>query len=854
MNNEFKTFIMKISFEKKILIGFVVNVLIVVISAWIFISHFDKQEDLFANSINWIELSLFVLSIVLLIVVYFIIRSQLKAKKISQELLTVNKNMFQSIIDNTSSPISIKKLNGEYILVNKQFETLFQTPSEKVLGKTDHDFLPKSTADTYRSSDLEVAKALKELKIEETIQQSDGPHTYIAVKFPLYDPVGRVYAVGGISTDITERKEIEESLKIGDKFFKMSLEMMIIASNEKFIKFNPALSETLGYSNEELLNQSFFKYIYPNDIESTKKEIEKLQTGKPIIKFENRWICKNGSLKVLSWSATPDLSTGLLYAIASDVTEEKENQKSLIFSEKFFNMSFDFFILSDINYIIKINPAFTRILGYNQKDLVNKTFLSLSHPDDLIAATDVKNILKKGGVVENYRGRSQCKDGTYKWLEWSGTSDLQTGMRFIVGRDVTDLIEKEESLKMTNSFFEMSMDPFMVIEARQVIKINPAFSQILGYNLNDLKNKSVLSFIHPDYLKIATERLEKRYKGIDVDQKVEYPILCKDGNYKMMELLLTTNTKAGIIYAVLTDVSQQRIDEQKLKDYTKKLKDSEQQIQTIFDCAPDPVIVIDNESNVIQWNSKAESLFGWKIAEVMGKPMYEFIVPVRYRELYKNGMGKFLTTGIGAILDKTSEMEAINKEGKEFPVSLSVSATKMEEKNIFIGFVRDITEDKKVLNELYEQEEMLRLILENIAEGVVVEDSNKKIVMSNEIANKIFGVQVDEKISPNILNHFEVYYPDEKTIFPSQNLPMDHALNGELIEDIDVVLFDPTTSEKKRVLISGRPLINQDNKVVAAVVTIKDISKYKQMETKLKETEIKYRQLIGFNKGDEKIA
>jgi PAS domain-containing protein len=81
---------------------------------------------------------------------------------------------------------------------------------------------------------------------------------------------------------------------------------------------------------------------------------------------------------------------------------------------------------------------------------------------------------------------------------------------------------------------------------------------------------------------------------------------------------------------------------------------------------------------------------------------------------------------------------------------------------------------------------------------------------------------------------------------------MERAFNGESTDDIDVILWDPEKKEKKRVLISGRPLIDQNDKVVAAVITIKDISKYKQLEEELKETELKYRQLIGFKTGESK--
>ena len=131
-------------------------------------------------------------------------------------------------------------------------------------------------------------------------------------------------------------------------------------------------------------------------------------------------------------------------------------------------------------------------------------------------------------------------------------------------------------------------------------------------------------------------------------------------------------------------------------------------------------------------------------------------------------------------------------------------------------------------------------------------NANKKIILANDMANAFFGINEDDKISANFVNHFEVYSPDQKTVFPAQNLPMERAFNGESTDDVDVVLWDPVKQEKKRVLISGRPLVDQNDNVVAAVVTIKDISKYKQLEEELKESELKYRQLIGFKSGIEK--
>lgn len=596
---------MKISLEKKIFFGFVINLLVVIASGWVFITRLDKQRDKTMDSkLDWIELSLFGLSIILLIIVYFIIRAQLRAKNISQNQLSENKQLLQSIIDNTSNPIFIKEINGEYLLINKQYESLFHISNTEIVGKTDHDFLPKEVADAFRNSDLEVVKALRELKTEETIEQPDGVHTYIAVKFPLYDSEGRVYAIGGISTDITERKKLEESLKSADKFFNMSLDMMIIAS-DKFIKVNPSVTKTLGYTEEELLSKPFLDFVYPDDIEITLNEVAKLKTGFSTINFENRYICKDGSLKWILWSTSPDVSTGLLYAVAKDITKQKENEESLKMAEMFFNMSFDILTVAKGEHFIKINPAFTKTLGYNKSDMDRIKFIELIHPDDLQTANEVLAKHLEGNPIVNFRTRFLCKDGSYKWLDWNSNIDTKQGLFYSVGRDVTEIVQLE----------------------------------------------------------------------------------------------------------------------------------NERQTAT---------------------------------------------------------------------------------------------------------------------NELFENEEKLRLIVENIGEGIIVANANKKIILANDMANEFFGINEDDKISANFVNHFEVYLPDQKTVFPAQNLPMERAFNGESTDDVDVVLWDPAKQEKKRVLISGRPLVDQNDNVVAAVVTIKDISKYKQLEEELKETELKYRQLIGFKSSGEK--
>lgn len=163
------------------------------------------------------------------------------------------------------------------------------------------------------------------------------------------------------------------------------------------------------------------------------------------------------------------------------------------------------------------------------------------------------------------------------------------------------------------------------------------------------------------------------------------------------------------------------------KKAERQSRESEEQAQTIFNAAPDAVIVINDEGRIIKWNSKSETLFGWKADEVMGALLSEVIIPSRYREAHKAGLERFLKTGEGPVLGKTIEIQALNKNNIEFDVSLSISPTVVNGKYLFIGFVRDITENKraelaqkKAEEKIKESEEKLSMLFNSMDEGFCI--------------------------------------------------------------------------------------------------------------------------------------
>ena len=114
--------------------------------------------------------------------------------------------------DRTPAVTYVKDLEGRYLFVNQSFLDLFHVTREKMLGHTDIDLFGPEIAERFRSMDRRVVQANVALTEEEVVPLDVGERTYLSVKCPLWDESGKPYAVFGVSTDITERKRMEDAL------------------------------------------------------------------------------------------------------------------------------------------------------------------------------------------------------------------------------------------------------------------------------------------------------------------------------------------------------------------------------------------------------------------------------------------------------------------------------------------------------------------------------------------------------------------------------------------------------------------------------------------------------------------
>jgi PAS domain S-box-containing protein len=132
-----------------------------------------------------------------------------------------------AILKYTPAVVYMKDAQGRYLLVNSKFEQVFNVSADSVRGKADADLLPIRVADQFRTNDEKVLASGESLQLEETIPLPEGVHTFLSIKFPIYNESGKLQGVCGIATDITALKIAQEQLR------RLSASIMANQENER---------------------------------------------------------------------------------------------------------------------------------------------------------------------------------------------------------------------------------------------------------------------------------------------------------------------------------------------------------------------------------------------------------------------------------------------------------------------------------------------------------------------------------------------------------------------------------------------------------------------------------------------
>jgi len=181
----------------------------------------------------------------------------LTERQLAEERMHQTQARLTAILDGSPSVIFVKDPAGRYTLVNRKFEDSFRMTRDQVLGKTDVDLFPKNIALSLREHDAKVFEAGRALEFEEAIPQTDGLHTYLSARVPILGEDHEPFALCGVSTDITERKEREQEIQrlnrtLQDRVIDHAVELIQAAD---LVKMEREQRQAAEASEREVLNR-----------------------------------------------------------------------------------------------------------------------------------------------------------------------------------------------------------------------------------------------------------------------------------------------------------------------------------------------------------------------------------------------------------------------------------------------------------------------------------------------------------------------------------------------------------------------------------------------------------------------
>ena len=404
--------------------------------------------------------------------------------------------------------------------------------------------------------------------------------------------------------------------------------------------------------------------------------------------------------------------------------------------------------LSRDGFISEINLTGAALLEQERHKLLSLRFASFVAPEDC----DLWNLHFMAVLRRDSKLTCELKirrrDGSHLHVQIDSLRLLKDGMPSVVRIALTDIAERKqleeklgESEKKFHSIFESANDCIELISMDgRIVDMNHVGHEMLGYTKAEMLGKRLAEFGAPDYATRVPERMALIKKQGSVT--FESARLRKDGTIIPLEVSSRVVELGGqpIFLSISRDISKRKQDELALYESEVRQREQKEFLAAILENALDAIVVMDSNGVITGWNVHAEKIFGWHREEAVGRLMHETIVPVRFREAHVRGMGHFLSTGEGPVFNTRIEIFALHRDGREFPVELSISPSKTADGYMYSSFIRDISERK---NREWKFA-LLSFALSHVKEAVYLLDEQARFIYVNDEICRSLGYSREE--------------------------------------------------------------------------------------------------------------
>ena len=389
-----------------------------------------------------------------------------------------------------------------------------------------------------------------------------------------------------------------------------------------------------------------------------------------------------------------------------------------------------------------------------------------------------------------------------------------------------NVADSEKSKNYFEGIFHSTKEAIVVIGFdSKIIMSNNSASILWSYSCEEMNGLDASILIESDTFQKWLEELNQYNQHNDLKRlflsEKEVIAFTKYG-YKNPALIncspLIDSNK--VVYGGMftaTDLAERRYLE-------KAFWENEEKLRYLTSFAIDGILMMDHKGKISFWNKAATSIFGYAEEEIFGKDLHKLLAPSKYHSRFRNAFTLFLKTGKGDAVNKTLELSALRKSGEEFPIELSLSAIRINNKWNAIAIIRDISERKQAEQKIIESEAYYRTLIETSPDAIITADIEGTIKFASKKAFELLGIPGTEfVIDTSILQWID---------------PEFHKKALERIAGIYNGTYQPKINEYKLLKYNGSPIIceissspflNSEGNISGLLIVIHDISERKKL-------------------------
>jgi PAS domain S-box-containing protein len=243
----------------------------------------------------------------------------------------------------------------------------------------------------------------------------------------------------------------------------------------------------------------------------------------------------------------------------------------------------------------------------------------------------------------------------------------------------------------------------------------------------------------------------------------------------------------------------------------------------VLDLAYDAYVATTADGLVTAWNAAAQRLFGYPAGQALGRRIADLIIPERMRAAHDAGLARIRAGGVSRLAGQRLELVAVDRDGREFPIEMTLQADSGGGRATFHAFLHDISNRKSAQQALEDERTFLHSLLESLDAGVAACDADGRLALFNQAMRDIHRAEQLPLSPDEWAGTYHLYGPDGRAPLTATEFPLARAFAGEQIVGQQVVVRPPA-SRPHRYVVNARPIDATDGRRLGAVAVLHDVT------------------------------